>query len=427
MSDTVSERATEAWAMAIKTLREQILQTTQDQVAKAGGPNRDYQSKAEGAKHPGLSENSINQYIKAFTAIAESKSLPIATYDIGSLLSALAQANMPAEAASTAEEAHPAPRQGIYLGTDIADGTALYARTIATLPDRQQSPLSLAVKLGDEWILPSGRPGSFFPEAIARLAARQPAVTVINAGWRPVELCSHWPKSTWRTMEDYRLDPISGINTIEEAYERAGLLADEWCCSSVWGQRYELAWVILMANAMGAAHGIGALAAWNRYQRSPLHWQRPGGEMLALDLPSTEDLLTSARPVLSPWAVAYGPAQYQASFAVDGGEVTWAVNQVGWPQPAIPQAGEIVHVKESACDRVSRLLVALGTPVTEYKVDNSSQGWALILDAHSGTGDISLWLPTPVKGRVVVWKRQSRKWHAIQMFTEQELAAGVVD
>lgn len=427
MSNTVSGYATEAWARAIKTLREQILQTTQDQIAKAGGPNRDYQSKAEGAKHPGLSANSINQYIKAFTTIAESKSLPIATYDLGSLLSALAQANMPAEAASTAEEAHPAPHQGIYIGTDIADGTALYARTIATLPDRQQSLLSLAVKLGDEWILPSKRPGSFFPEAIARLAARQPAVTVIEDGWRPLELNSHWPESTWRTMEDYRLDPISGINTIEEAYERAGLLADEWGCSSVWGQRYELAWVILMANALGAAHGIGALAAWSRYQHSPLHWHRPGAETLALDLPSTEDLLTTTRPVLFPWAVAYGPARYQASFSVDGGQVTWAVNQVGWPMLAIPQAGEIVRVEESACARISRLLVALGVPVTEYKVGNSSQGWELVLDAHSGTGDISLWLPTPMKGRVVVWKQQSRKWHAIQMFTEQELATSAAD
>lgn len=245
---------TQAFGIMIRALRRKTLRSY-EQFAALGAPSDRYQKSIESGAEMPLTDETLEKYAAAFEAVDSDVS--------ASLLFALAESTHEEKIYQRGEHQADLEKDPLYVGSE---GFRLgfqheHSRVVnaGALKYPESGPAHTLAALSSR---------TSFVEVSSRIAARHTALTLVP--W-PVAQASRQLRGgePWISYLIYRvglytdmgypratIDPLTGITTLERAYERAAAMGAEGA------DRSHLAWAVLLANADAAATGGTPLASW---------------------------------------------------------------------------------------------------------------------------------------------------------------------
>lgn len=191
----------------------------------------------------------------------------------------------------------------------------------------------------------AGAADAEFDESIFELAARFQGVTLVDESAPQVTaMIDSW---SWRAESQSasvhrdlarRLDPIAGIRTLSEAISTVCDLRPNRAEGATVCGAHE-AWIILLANMIGARDKISPIEAWERYRSELAPWAELYDKLapdLIAALPGLAEMLHAAEPMLNPW--------------VDGWAVGWAEDAAGNPVWDIAELDKEIRISPAPGD-----------------------------------------------------------------------------
>ncbi|WP_131806652.1 hypothetical protein [Mycobacteroides abscessus] len=227
-----------------------------------------------------------------------------------------------------------------------------------------------------------------------------------------------------------RIDPIAGIRTLPQAVAAASELAPRQHIQTPTTTDH-VAWILLIANMIGAREGISPIEAWEKYRSdSSLGvWAKLFDQLdssLTERLPSLHQILATAKPMLNPWC---------PDSPTDGWDIGWTQDAEGNPiwnvsppddrariSPAagdllVSKPGEDLKVVESVLRR-QQIPSATVEPAAAIPArDRHLRLCGIRLNSVADTAPYA-WAPTGLKNSSYGLLRNeiTKQWRAAQLF-----------
>ncbi|MDO3331512.1 hypothetical protein [Mycobacteroides abscessus] len=407
----------------VRYLRDKIVGQPRTVVHANGGPSVSLQNDIETSKDIPITEETLSKYSEAFDILAPGsaffsffEALGAGMFHINSTGHAVnTRRHEIRETLSTWGD-----RNEIYLGVDIKTGEDVRAHALAYPP--REDALTLARSLADR----RGPAACITP--LLTLALRHPALTLIPQSQEQVTRAAiaaaqdpHHLR-TVHTNPERNLDPLAGVTSLQQARQRAQVLGADPDSSAT-------AWIILLANAIGAERNHSPLLSWIRYQTAPAPWAEQiarWGQPIQAGLPGVEAMLPQATKTLEPWAHLYGDSLFDVQFTPHcqkdpttgtvSTAVKWDVQEV--PRPPAPSAGPDdiwIYDSTATSQRLGHVLHDMGVSNIIF----ADEQYGIV---HSGSGfkpeQVLYWCPLgPSDDYALIYSAHHNqpRWRAVQL------------
>lgn len=397
----------------IRFLRDDVLNQARTAVNAHGGPSVSLQNDIETGKDIPITEETLGKYSDAFDMLAPGNNFI-------SLFEALGAGMLHINGIGTAVHTRRHEitdtlatwykADQIYLGVDIKTGENVSAHALAYPTEGEPN---LVRALADR----RGSAACITP--LLTLALRHPAITLIPQSQQQVTraalaaVADPTHPGTVHTNPERNFDPLTGVTSLYQARQRAQALGADPDSSAT-------AWIILIANAIGAERRNTPLLSWIRYRSSTSPWvkQISGlSEPLRAGLPSIENMLSESEKTLAPWARLYGDSLWDVEFTAQTDEqIEWSIREVARPPAPVPRPDDIWIYDATATNQCfGHVLHDSGVPNIIFAADQLGI-------VHSGAGfqpeHVLFWCPLgPADDFALVYNKKSSqpRWRAVQL------------
>lgn len=321
----------------LKFVREQVVGASQLAMAKVvEGPSQPQVSRAESDPEFPLTQDLLRQLGAAFHQLAPDKFSKEAPSLVVAKAAAYAFTAPPADdrerqsALWKARTTAPATRMvlGVDLLTDeLVTGTSL--RLAQPVEVTRGDPAFTDMYVAEV----AAHADTEFDEHVCAIAAWFQGVTMVE-GTAPnlTAMIDYWNRRAASHNVAVsvhgditrRLDPIAGIRSLSQAVSTVHELRLKQD-GGVTAVSDHAAWILLLANMIGARDKISPIEAWEQYRVQLGEWTELYDKLdpaLIKELPSIGEMLDAARPLLTPWA---------NDSPTDGWAIGWTEDAAGNP------------------------------------------------------------------------------------------------
>lgn len=410
---TLAFQNTPYFADLIRYLRENVVKQPRPAISTHGGPSVSLQNDIETGKAISITEETLGKYSDAFDMLAPGNAfisfidaLGTGMLHIDSDRTVHTRRHEIADALSTWNNDNE-----IYLGIDIKTGENVSAHALVY---PTVAPAHLARALADR----RGAAASIDP--LLKLALRQQALTLIPQSQQQITRVATEAAAdpaqprTVHTNPERNFDPLTGITSLQRARQRAQVLGADPDKSAA------TAWIILLANAIGAEHNNTPLLSWIHYRSATAPWVKHTSgfdEPLRAGLPAVSLMLEEAETTLGPWARLYGDSLWDVQFTPEPRQaVTWQVQEIARPTAPPPQPEDIwIYDSTATNQRLGHVLHDTGIPNIMFA---DAQTPSIV---HSGSGftpkRVLHWCPLGPDDRFALVYHESGQphWRALQL------------
>lgn len=427
-------------------VRKHVLGASQLAISSVeGAPSQSQVSRAESDPDFSLTPDLLRSLGAAYHALAPNQFSDQAPSLVEAKAAAYAAAEPPAddrERQSALWEASLAnPGKQILLGVDLATeemitGTSLrLAQSMDIIRGRTEftdhTDMYMAEAAADAC--------AEFDDHVIRIAVRFNGVTIVEdsapaldamiAYWNRHAENHHLTTSVHRDITK-RIDPIAGIRTLTQAVAAASELAPRRHVKTPTTTDH-VAWILLIANMIGAREGISPIEAWEKYRsNSTLDvWATLFGQLdsnLTERLPSLSEILATAMPMLNPWCHDSPTDGWDIGWTQDAeGNPMWNVRPPDDRARITPQAGDLLVSKpgeartlvESVLRR-QQIPSATVEPAADIPArDRHLRFCGIRMNSVADTAPYA-WAPTGLKNSSygLLRNETTKQWRAAQLF-----------
>lgn len=430
----------------LQDVREHVLGASQLAISSVpGAPSQPQVSRAESDPDFPLTQDLLRRLGSAYHALAPNKFSEQAPSLVEAKAAAFAAAEPPVDDRERQDALWVAARAnrgnqivlGIDLATDeIVTGTSLrLAQPMDIIRGQTEftdhTDMYMAQAAGDAC--------AEFDEHVIRIAAWFKGVTIVEdtapaldamiAYWIRRAENHHLTTSVHRDITK-RIDPIAGIRTLPQAVAAASELVPRRHVKTPTTTDH-VAWILLIANMIGAREGISPIEVWEKYRsNSTLDvWATLFGQLdssLTERLPSLSEILATAMPMLNPWCHDSPTDGWDIGWTQDAeGNPIWDVSPPDDRARITPQAGDLLVSKpgesrtlvESVLRR-QQIPSATVEPAADIPArDRHLRFCGISLNSVADTAPYA-WAPTGLKNSSYGLLRNevTKQWRAAQLF-----------
>lgn len=423
-----------AFGERMRQIRDEVVLASLETVARHDGPSPSLQSRIENGQALTITDETIKKYETAFAALS-GEAFP---RELGSgFLAALVTAYHAAEGGQEQVDARtsrinsmaqygqaPWASRGIFLGLDLGElETPVIGASISRIMTQHgarvvtdEDPAPQGFNLGSlpvRWA--RDIPG--FDELLVQLIDRQQSITVAGASDtadRVARLMEAAGRGVHTDVES-RLDPITAITSLSVARRRA----EAFGAPASGNNNLNLAWMILLANAVGHKQGVGAYTAWSRHSADVAVWKSAIAtvpDAVRGGMPDVRELMGAADLYLTAWTGSRRDSPKEVELSFDGDEIAWGATDWEMGEPIEPAAGDLWiyggHLLPNYAGegRVDKVLAEMGIP-SVLLLPNGLEAGGPQVEAPDYE-----WCPSGVRPEFVLLRaRKARVWRAVQI------------
>lgn len=432
----------------LQDVREHVLGASQLAISSVpGAPSQPQVSRAESDPDFPLTQDLLRRLGSAYHALAPNKFSEQAPSLVEAKAAAFAAAEPPVDDRERQDALWVAARAnrgnqivlGIDLATDeIVTGTSLrLAQPMDIIRGQTEftdhTDMYMAQAAGDAC--------AEFDEHVHRIAAWFKGVTIVEDTAPALEtMIAYWTRRaenhqlTTSVHRDItkRIDPIAGIRTLPQARAAASELRPRRHADPTPTTTDHVAWILLLANMIGARDGISPIEAWEKYR----HDKDLGVWVALFDkldpslttrLPSLLEIIATAKPMLNPWCHESPTDGWDISWTQDAeGNPIWDVSPPDDRARIVPAAGDLIVTKpgreelsiiESVLRRQQIPIATIDPAAAVPARDRHLRFCGISLNSVADTAPYA-WAPTGLKNSSYGLLRNevTKQWRAAQLF-----------
>lgn len=417
----------------MRQIRDEVVGVSLEAVSGSGGPSASLQSRIENGQALTITEETIKKYETAFAALSKDAfprdlgigflAALVTAYDAADRGQEQIDARTTRINSLTRQEQAPWASRGIFLGLDLGElEVPVFGASISRIMTHGarvvtgEDPAPQGFNLGSlpvRWA--RDIPG--FDELLVQLIIRQQSITVAgpsDTADRVARLMAAAGRGVHTDVES-RLDPIAGITSLSAARRRAVALGTPASGSN----NLNLAWMLLLANAVGHRYGVGAFTAWSRYHADAAVWRSTIATLpdaVRGGMPDVEEMMGDAKAYLTEWTGSRQDSPKEVELSFDGDEITWGATDWEMGEPIEPVDGDLwiyggrVRPNADGEGGVDRVLAEMGIPSVLLRHNGLEAGGPQV-----EAPDYE-WCPSGVRPEFVLLRaRQIGVWRAVQV------------
>ena len=402
-----------AWTKWVRTVL--LSETTQDQIAVAGGPSRRTQADYEsGNKVLTVSHDTANKLGRAYAKLSNNEIHPSvvrAALDAITCQHWKEDASLHEQAIAAAASEPPPGR--FYLGVDAFTREPLYSSGLAT-------PAVLRAIDAPELV--------WFSELANNITRHYRALTLISHNadqLATAELQRHWEhtKPLGRTRHlgsgldtdpqtAAAFDPIAGVHDLASAVRRTQILTENHGTLTQ-ALPAPVVWAILKANLLSLhakSDPKSPISTWSLLQDQFKVATAPARKALSTrlqaNIPDDQACYTASAPYLAPWQQEYTLSTWDVSFNPDTDDI-WTDTPI--PEPTAEERSQSLWIYDTRrFGKLPELAAAQHIPTIEYKPYES-----IVLRTVERPPLIDHWLPTGLPNRQLIFITAENAWRAV--------------
>lgn len=422
-------------------IREHVLAASQQAISSVpGGPSQPQVSRAESDPEFPLTQDLLRRLGSAYHHLAPNKFSEHAPSLVEAKAAAYTAAEPPvddrvrqAELWATSTE----PRNHIVLGIDLATGGLITGtslrlaqpvdiiRGITEFTDQTDTYLAEA----------AGEAYPEFDQQVYQIAAWFNGVTIVEDSDPGLgAMIDYWnrrakdhkrPASVHRDIMK-RFDPIAGIQTLLQAVATAREMQGHTDNPTIIDQT---AWVLLLANMIGARENISPIEAWELYRGDSSLWSELYKKLdtrLIKRLPHISEMLTTAGPILNRWCRESPTDGWDVGWTKDAdGNPIWDIRPPDDPARIFPARGDLLIAKpgedhaliESMLQRQQIPTATVESAAAVPGRDRHLRFCGIRMNSVADTAPFA-WAPTGLRNSSYGLLRNeiTKQWRAAQLF-----------